>query len=201
MTSSAPPPEAVTIAHTVAVYYARKCWWSDAQDLEQEAMVECLRALRAFDPDLGTPVKSYLFTAARRAIVNYLLAQSSPVSARSGHRSVLVGLHAADLDLHAAEGEHATACRPELHVSATADSDYDYARWRAAVATRIEAVIGRPCAELSIPVILGLARSSEVAEAMQVPVATVYSATARAKSAIGDDVVLWELWRWRERCL
>jgi len=78
------------IASRTAASYIKRCWWVDPDDVRQIVALTILSAARTYSPEHGQ-WSHYLQRALRLRLGDELLAQSSPVSARSGHRTPLVG--------------------------------------------------------------------------------------------------------------
>ncbi len=178
-----------TLADRIAGSYARKCWWSDLDDLKQEALVALVRAHQLFDPQVGVPWEAYASLAASRAVARYLLKNSSPVSAPDCHSGAtnLVGLLRAPVDENWEDPEP------------WADALIDDKRWRAKVRMHVQE-LARQCGGLhAVPVLLDDKQASEVATAKAVPVKQVYKETRRVRDRARCDLTLYELWDQRHR--
>lgn len=84
------------IARQTLAHYARRCWWVSRDDLAQIIATTVLVAHSTYRPDKG-PWENYLRRSLRLRLGDELLAMSSPVSARSGHRTPLRGHSAVEL--------------------------------------------------------------------------------------------------------
>jgi len=176
---------AMDVAQKAARRYARRCWWADVKDLEQEATLATVKAARTFDPTVGVPFAGYAWRAAILALKPYLWKMSSPVSASWGDmlNRKLAGMHRAEVDL---------TIQDERTLQ---DDELDQRRWCEQVWKR--AVALDPSGGLAVEVLLMGEKSSDVAERHGVPVQTVYNATTRAKARMTNDKELWELWTQR----
>lgn len=82
-------PTTERVARRTLAHYAKRCWWIPRDELAQIIATTVLTARRTFDNT--RPWENYLQRALRLRIGDELLAMSSPVSARSGHRTPLRG--------------------------------------------------------------------------------------------------------------
>lgn len=124
------------VVESVARRFARRCWWVDEDDLRQEGWRAALAALRRFDVDRAPTgsVKPFVRPAVQRYVVDYLLQNTSPVSARDygPERRNLIGLSRAPVE--SADG-------PDER---TAEGEVIIERWRATVLVRLREVVDDP---------------------------------------------------------
>jgi DNA-directed RNA polymerase specialized sigma24 family protein len=154
-----------TLVQKIAHSYARKCWWAEEEDLNSEGWIAALEAERTRDP--SRPMAPYVATAVRRAIANFLVRQSSPVSASWHERHALYGLQRAPLDtLEMPKPPAGTAdARKRDALAATgaaddrgwADDLLDQQRWRVRVMARLLNVIGEENEE-GLDILIGVQR-------------------------------------------
>lgn len=174
------------VARKAAKRYARRCWWADVKDLEQEALLATVKAAGTFDPSVGVPFAGYAWRAAVLALKPYLWKQSSPVSASWNDMldRKLAGVQRAEVDTTVPEEKD------------TPDDELDRRRWCEEVWKR--ALAHDPSGGLAVAVLLNGEKSADVAARHGVPVQTVYNATTRTKARIAKDPDLWNLWT--QRC-
>lgn len=175
----------------VVGWYSRKYFWADPSDLEQEAWVACLRASKTFKPELGE-ARGYFYTAAKLALRPFVWRQRSLLSASSHDLSSLFGAMTCSLD-----GEKV----PELvQQDGCPDAALDQARWKLAIRQRLAAVLDKiDGGKLARALLVEDQKAKAIAIAFDVPVATVYAASRRAKKAVEADCELFQLWRRDER--
>ena len=178
---------ALEVSKKAARRYARRCWWADVKDLEQEAVLATVKAAGTFDPAVGVPFAGYAWRAAILALKPYLWRQSSPVSASWGNiiGRKLEGLQRAEVDLTIPDDRG----DPDTVLD---DKRWCEQVWRRAVALDLSG-------GLAIEVLLLGEKSADVAARHGVPVQTVYNATTRAKARMTNDKELYELWTNRSR--
>lgn len=184
-------------ARRAARAYARRCWWADYHDLEQEAFLATTRAMGTYDASYGTPIDAYLYRAAVLHLPPVLLRMSAPVSERPSKLKNLKGVKRFD------GGESRGGLKYTLddflatrRDPTDPDVELDVAAWRAKVRERLSALLtDERKTELAVPVLLDRREAAEVAAAEGVPVRVIYNATQRARRRIRDDLDLWELWR------
>lgn len=164
--------------------YHRKCWWADEADLRQEAIAAQLQAHRTYDATWGVPFGAYAWRAAALALRDYLLAQSAPVSARRGHREVLVGLHHAPIE--AAEN---------IAIDDDPRKAYERAEQCARVQTEVAAVLTDEAAVFAWATLGGDFTLREVTAYHGCDPSTVYRATAQVRKALRASRELYTLCR------
>lgn len=113
------------IAKAVARRYHTRCWWTDLEDLEQQAWVVVLEVLRKYAPQTEAgeldrkAFGSWAYVAAMKQLSRYIWRQSAPVSASDHDVSKLAGLHRAevpeDMLAFAADPEQAYAAAEIKH--------------------------------------------------------------------------------------
>lgn len=173
--------EMASIARRAAARYARRCWWADKQELEQEAWVAMLRARKTFDPQVGVPFGGYAWRAVVVSLSSYLWRQSAPVSAGDRDLEELAGIHRAPL-------EAAANVAQALDVEELVDCVRRARLVRDVIDLHDEDGHARA-------VLLGERRPQEVARESAGDVSQVYRSTQRARSALGTDAELWYAWR------
>ena len=174
------------VALKAAARYARRCWWADREDLEQEARVVALRAAQTWDPAVGVPFAPYAWRACVLSLRAYLWRQSSPVSETDHRLGDLRGVHAAPLSK--------AECIPS---GDRADEALDRARARSKARRLIRLTVQRaagPHAHLAAAVLLRKQRPRDVARDANVDVLVVYAATAKARNALRANAALARLY-------
>jgi len=193
------------VAKTVARKYARRCWWADKEDLEQEALLTILQCRYTFKQDVhrqphevgdrGVPFEKYAARAAMLALRVYLLRESAPVSARgnNGAMGVLAGIFRAPT----------SSLDHTPHEACLQDQEVLHQLWlskvRAVVARLLDEMdaTATGAAFLAEPVLLHDARPYEVARRTGVPVKRVYRAVQQFKAFAVADPELHTLWKAR----
>lgn len=134
--------DALVVASIEGHRAARRVWWADLDDLQQEAIVAALEARERFDESRGTPRRAYFRRAARFALTDALWAASAPVSGGKGKASAthpLRGIHRVSLAGEKQRGPDG-APKPSaalVDTAPTPDAAVDEARWREAVTARL----------------------------------------------------------------
>lgn len=191
-------------ARRAARAYKRKCWWTEVDDLVQQAVVATTKAMTTFDPAVGVPLDAYLFRAAVLALKPYILSLSAPVSSSRAQRDQLKGLVRAPVtttdrgSLDDTRGD-ANYRRSDVIMRTNDDDSPDIVVSKASITARVqerlhEILTDDKQTERALPVLLGWQSSAEVAEAEGISVQEVYRATLRARRRIESDTVLWQLW-------
>lgn len=178
------PPEVVVanVAARVAARYARRVFWADRDDLEQEAMVAGYSALRTWDAACGVPLAGYVWSACSKQLGRYALKTGSPVSASWKRAPELVGSHRAELDEGMIEG---TPWSDELLV----DAD-----WKFRVHEQLEFVLNAGNhGDAAWKVLVDEQKPAAVAEELGLPIAHVYKATERARERIARNALLFDM--------
>ncbi len=71
------------VARCASRSWKRKNWWLEVEELEQELCQHLPKAVRAFDPRVGVPLRAYLMRAATTHLWKEVWSRSSPASSRS----------------------------------------------------------------------------------------------------------------------
>lgn len=174
----------IKVARKAARRYARRCWWAEVEDLEQEGALAALRAAKSWDPAVGVPIEAYLWRAAVVAMRTSLWKNSAPVSAPGKKVSELRGAHRADL----IPEEHFAPSTPDSLIEEATRADEVFFEV-------VDAVGHGPDSMLGIEVLLGEKKAREVASARGVAVERVYRAAQEARRAVAEDRACYELWR------
>lgn len=177
------------VAARAARRYARRCWWAEEADLKQEALAAALVAQKTWDAQVGVPLTAYAWRAAVLALRAYLWRNSAPVS-ESGHRlHELKGVHRQALD---------TQSVAELEMEGPwVDELLDDERWRHRVREQIHFVLEHEQQEsevrMALSALLDDVHPRDVALTEEAPVGTVYRAVQRAKTALKNNMMLYDL--------
>lgn len=204
------------LAGIAAKRYARACWWADPRDLEQQAVLEGLRALRTFDTRVGTSPEQYVWKAMMVGVKDHFLWRESAVAtggtkhrpgetARGQVRESLFtdggnksrGAHSSLGDDAEVKEEVLFAINRDVGPSVAADDLYDDAAWLARVRGRLEALAEEEGGGNTLRVLLGEASAKEVAEVREAPVSRVYGQSSRLRGAVSVDGELYALMRER----
>jgi DNA-directed RNA polymerase specialized sigma24 family protein len=162
-------------------------WWMDFDDLKQEAMVAALSASRTWDPLVGVPLNAYAWRACMLHLGKHIWRQSSPVS-ETDHRLKTL----------------ARVCRAELHddvaedTSDSADAQLTTKQWQTEARTQILVVLRKALGEeavLATAVLLDEQPPRAVATTNGIKPALVHRATQRGRSAIADNLMLYDMLR------
>ncbi len=221
--------EMVALAESIARTYHRRCplatyedqtreaQWTSFDDMVQEALAAMLRAHRTYmrswresRPWIQGDERGYLYKAGVYAIHALMHRSISPVSATSHTLGELRGLVRVPVDWLMtstvrpvrSEGGADVAMRqaPVAATSEAADEALADRSWLKRVRERVHAVLDPlPHSTLAREVLLGYLTPQETARESGVPVKTVYAAVRRAKLAIENDRVLYDLTRERIR--
>jgi DNA-directed RNA polymerase specialized sigma24 family protein len=165
-------------AKSISARYKRKCWWVSREDVQQECFRAQLEALRTFDPCQGIRFGAYAYRAAEFAASNFVLGDSAPVSARRGHKEVLLGILRAPIDPR-------TPKPPAQQEEARANR----------IRRRAEAILGPDTFKFLMGVLVEGWDPQEVAQHHKVPVSEVRKARVDAINALMSDTQLWKEWR------
>lgn len=179
---------AANTALLAASRYARRCWWADREDLEQEAMVAAFAATKTWDEKVGVEFGAYAYRACLLHLRRYLWKNSAPVSAADKKLTELRGLHRAEL----VDDDH--RCNREWADQLLADADWQFRAFE-----QIEYVLTalqKPTAmKAALQVLLEEERPARVAARLNIPIDHVYRATKRAKEVLGNNAALLDLLR------
>lgn len=175
----------VKVATKVARRYARRCWWADEEDLRQEAMVAALECLKEgrWDPEVGVPLNAYAWRACVNHLRSYLWRQSSPVSETDHNLENLRGVH------HIEIPEDGFQDRVE-----PVEVLLDQARWNHAVREQVLFVLGAVGVDrVVLRTLFDDDKPADVAEELGIPRNTLYRSLQRARTALRDNAMLYEL--------
>jgi DNA-directed RNA polymerase specialized sigma24 family protein len=181
------------VVRQVAGYYAKRVWWADKADLEQEAWVHVLEAASWYEgPD--AKFAGYIYSAASRNLSRYMRAQSAPVSGRDKKTE---GMHRTEFDdqqavtetpehiIQNVEAQHQVkSIRVELrwHVEDLYRSE-ETPRWKPKAA-EIDGVMR---------VLLDGEQPAAAAKVAGIPVRALYSATEWVKKCCVQDATIRDL--------
>lgn len=169
------------IAKSVARAYRRKVWWADFEDMSQEAFAEMRKAEPLWDARVGIPKSAYLRRVAVLAVRKMLWKQSAPVSGR-GERE-LRGLMRAEMTEMGSSGQ-------------PPDEEVNEKRWHERVAERLRELADRdPSVREGLAMLLGEESPMEREAASGVARVELYRHRRRARRAVLNDPVLFELFR------
>ncbi len=164
--------------------YARRVWWAELEDLEQESLCEALTVLDrgTWDPSVGMPFRNYVRRACSYRLRDYVLGLSAPVSAPRGHRQALVGQRRAFVD-------------PDTFEAEDVFEAYEHAQWDARVREQAEFVLVERGYSKAAYVLLYEKTPAEVAAELDERLVDVYRAVERGRRALGDNAELLDLLR------
>jgi DNA-directed RNA polymerase specialized sigma24 family protein len=172
--------EIIALSKQRARRKGRRVWWADQRDLTNQAAVAILGALRHFDPTRGPPEAAYCAFVADRALGNYLLQQSSPVSAARGkHQTELAMTRRAPvseglIDVHAVEDAYAALELAErIHYRLVA--------------------LDESHRGVALRVLLDGVKPAQEAQRTGLTVREVYRHVSQLRQRIGGDTTLWEM--------
>ena len=188
---SGPPTSDIRrVATDVATCYARKCWWSDVDDLSQVASLAAVESTRSWDPKRG-PFYWYARRAAVHQVRAHLWRESSPLSGGlHDPRRCIEGVVRAPLDVQDPDDSSVASPRPELASRGCFDEDLDFAEWSRRVRRRVEQLARMISGgELALCVLFDGTPPREVASTTGVPVTHAYRAVQKLRSAVRRDPV------------
>ncbi len=166
-------------AQVVAARYHRRCWWTDEEDLRQQAILEQLKSAETFDPERGI-WQQYSWRVAVNGLRRYVLKQSAPVSAEHD-LNVLKGLQRTDL-----------ASLADM-VHSAGDAEHD--RMLVQIRERVEFLVGKDGADFALGMLSEGWTAAEVAKQNGIRVRRVYATIAKVRKALEEDRVLYDMWR------
>jgi len=172
--------------------YARRCWWAEQEDLQQEARLAAITASRHFDPTVGVPIEAYVWRALMLSLARYLWAQSSPTSGGSQDPKALKRQTRAPVVDEEGDGlliDH----------NPTPDELLDELRWHRAVQARLPQLVDKEEYALASQVIFEERKSADVAASAHVSTKRVYSAAGKLRTQASQDVELYSLLRTKNR--
>ncbi len=173
--------EIASNARKVARRYQRRMWWVDGEDLEQEAWLAQLTALRTYDPQEGG-FGGYAWRAALYACQRFVLQASAPVSAQHDPTE-LIGLFREAL----INDEHVA---PE-----SVEEVLDEARLAHRVRMRLQELLGAEVLAFALAMLSKEYAARDVAADHGVPVQRVYKEVRAIRDKVAGDRVLFDLWR------
>lgn len=187
------------IARYVAGRYAARCWWADAQDLEQQAWAVVLEVLREYPPtypdgNLNRDVfGATAHVAAMRQLSRYLWRQSSPASAADCELRELAGVLRAPIGQlgHVRDSSKLVEL---MSRQLPIDEVVWYSEARGKIRARVEDLCGRDeLVRAGLSVLLDGEAPREVVEATGLDVWSVYKTTEWMKGKIRVDGKLRDL--------
>ena len=184
--------DATQAIRQVTSRYKRRYYWTDEEELTQEAWVAVMKALPNWDERFGVDsMARYFYKAAEYALRPFVWKQLSILSAPSQE---LTELFQHQLRNNR-EVEHTSESAQEMH-PLPVDEVVGERLWQDEVAERLFDVFDRlDNGDLAMACLLKERKPSRVARAAGVPVDLVYRATERARREISRDYLLYKLWR------
>jgi len=172
------------VAARVARKYKRTYWWSEEEDLRQEAWAALLKAVHHWDPRVGAPLEAYLWRAANYALRPFVWKNASIASASYRQLAELFKHHRAQLN------------ESIVDPAPSADEVIEEARWRRAIRKELARIFASDKdGSLAEAVLMAGYKPLQVAHVLDVPVQRVYSASAQIRRRIESDYTLFKLWR------
>lgn len=178
------------VAKSCAKRFANRVFWADFGDLLQEAYLSALTAVRSWDPEVGVPLRAYLWRACVNGLTLYCWKQSSPVS---------------ETDHRIKDGELRDVFHTELSDELPLDDGtspehmLQDASWNHGVRVQLsfllQQVQGEKATAAALRVLLDEEPSSHVADTEGLSTKQVYRATLRARQSIASNALLYSLWK------
>lgn len=193
---------ATEAAAKVAAKYKRKYWWTNQDDLQQEAWLAMLKARPNFDGRFGdTPSarQRYLYKAADYSLRPFVWKHLSILSAPESQLHNLFqmgnagGIHTDNYSAHA--GSPASVA-DAVSSEPIQDELVEEANWHRRVRKRLSALFSKlDDGDLAEAAIMCGTAPADIASAFALPVSRVYAATKRVKMAVQKDQALFDLWK------
>lgn len=169
----------LVIARKAAAKYKARCWWTDLDDLVQEATWAVLDARRRFDPEKGR-WDAYAWTAALRWLRGVVWKASAPVSASFHKLAELEGLVRADV----------AALQSKESMDPDPDQELSHNQWRSEVRGELRRLLddfAGPLRGAVLAVMLEEKLHQEAAESFGVPRRELRGAVLTAKSRVHES--------------
>jgi hypothetical protein len=166
--------ELYEIVEAISRSYARRCWWADREDLEQEAWVAALSARDKWDARRGVPLGAFAWKRVMWAVRDYVLVQSSPVTGIHSNPQRLRGLMRSELPAH-------------LPAPAAGMSEATLER---AISRARRVILDGRRGDLAVEVLIDGRKPREVARDKRIDRCVVHTATTRARTRLRRDPVL-----------
>lgn len=176
---------AANVAAQASWRYARRCFWAEQDDLEQEAMVAAYAALGTWDRKVGVPFAAYAWRACILHLRKYLWRNTAPVNAPETRFDSLRGLHRVELE----EAHHADP-------GAWTDELLADAEWKQRVREQLDFVLRAGQgdeAAVALRTLLDDVKPADVAVEFSLPIAEVYRITTRARRILRSNAMLLDL--------
>lgn len=167
-----------SVARQVTGAYARRCEWTDREELEQEAWCAMLTALPGFDPARGD-LGGYLYGTAQRAVHRFAWRQGSALSARVRN--------AGDLPSSVRQVQQRTVDLADLDEPGVGslEDDLDARRALAQTVARVRELLpDEREARAVLAVLSGEEDSTTAAARFDVPKARLYQTTFKARRVL-----------------
>lgn len=175
------------VAAKAARRYARRVFWADPADLEQEAYVAALDARKSWEPDCGVPFTAYAWRACMNHLRTFCWRNSSPVSETQMRLETLRGVHRSALGIDLPDA------------SPLPDEAYLEAEWVNAVRDQLSFLLierlGSKGAAAAMRVLVDEEGSAAVAADAGLETVIVYRSARRARETIASNAVLYALWK------
>lgn len=175
------------IVKDVSWKYAKRCWWQDRRDIEQQAWTVVLEVKKHYAPRDATGAidrnafGAWAYTAAMRQLSRWMWRESSPVSTIDHDVKNMAGVHRAPV-FHA-ESKENSGRTPEDFV--------DEKRLLKAIEGRIFELCGNTIyVRATLMVLLQGDTPREVAEALGLEIWGIYRTTEWVKTMIRQDARL-----------
>lgn len=170
---------AIEVAAQEASRAHRRARWLEVEELIQAASEATLKAVRAFDPRVGTPLQAYLARAASFALRKYVRRLKLPVSL-GGNRALEYWPQRAELDMV-----------PDV----VEPPDLDKLRHEARVKLAVQRVLSGPGAEGARAVLLESDKPRAVAARLGTTAKAISKAAGKYKRRVMEDLECYEAWR------
>lgn len=168
------------VAKAVSWRYARRVWWADQSELEQQAWIICLEVRQQYAKSGTNPESVFggsCYVACMRQLSRWLRYESSPVSSSNA------GLK--DMETFT---RVSTRTIEDTHLVAGPDDAYEEAE----VLHKLRATILELCGDTpdtrgAILVLMGGLTSSEAAEQLDLDIGSLYEQTRMVKNIVRTD--------------
>lgn len=188
------------VATKAAHRFARRVFWADVDDLKQEALTVAVKAFKGFDRAVGVDLEAYLWIVCVRQLGKYCWRNSAPVSEAEHQLRNLKGVHRAALDtkqeLLFTSGTG--SLHPNLVAKERTDALLEEKQWTEAVRAQVDYLLEQYTPEerkVAVNVIVHKQQPRVVARRSGRKVTEVYRIARRAKTALAENLLLYELWK------
>ena len=172
-----------SVISRVAKNHARKCWWVDERDLQQEGWVTALEVLAKYQPATLDHTRALTWTAVTFTMRRHLWWASAPVSAGRPNRKKLAGMHATELHIDIPDPGDSSVIfrlRQQLHARAVQ-----------LLSDRLGSY--QPLVHCVLAVLLEGQPSRLAAQEYAVSLQALYRATGRGKQELINDQIIYQL--------